>query len=160
MRTVRNMSPSLGDRLSTAIATGLGVGYVPKAPGTAASLVAMGLWYWWYPTHGIQWIGCATLIPLGIWAAGRFEKRLGRHDPSQAVIDEVAGMWLALAALPRSLGVACAAFLLFRVLDIFKPPPIRQAGQVPGGVGIMLDDVVAGLIVRVGLGLALAVLAR
>ena len=142
--------------LSASIATAGGIGYAPLAPGTAASLVAAGLWYWWYPADGIQWATCGIAVVIGTWAADRFAKRLGTSDPSQVVIDEVAGMWLALAGLPRSAGIACLAFLLFRVLDIVKIPPIRQLERLPGGVGIMLDDLAAGLLTRLVLALALA----
>ncbi len=69
----------------------------------------------------------------------------GKSDPSEVVIDELAGQWFALIALPHTIGYGIAAFVLFRIFDIFKPPPIKQLERLPGGWGVMLDDVAAGV---------------
>jgi phosphatidylglycerophosphatase A len=80
----------------------------------------------------------------GIWAGGRIERLAGRTDPGLIVIDEVAGMMLCVLLLPRTVGILIAAFFCFRVLDIVKPFPARQAQSLPGGFGIMVDDLAAG----------------
>ena len=133
-------------RVSTAVGTVCGAGYAPVAPGTVGSLVAAAAWYLWYPSHTTQWVVCAVVIAVGWWAAHVVSRRSNQEDPSEVIIDEVAGMWLALAALPRTVPVVVIAFLLFRALDITKIPPMKQLERVPGGSGIMLDDLAAGLI--------------
>jgi phosphatidylglycerophosphatase A len=91
----------------------------------------------------------------GVAASTRLAARLGRKDPGAAVVDEVVGMWLALLFLPFTPATAVAAFLLFRILDVFKPWPARQFESLPAGWGIMTDDVMAGvyanLLLRAGL---------
>ena len=139
------------DALSWMIATVCGAGQAPVAPGTWASLLAAGVWYWGPQERWIHWTACAITIMAGWWAAGRCARHLGQADPSCVVVDEVAGMWLALIGLPRTFPVLIAGFLLFRLLDISKCPPIRQLERVQGGAGIMLDDVAAGLISRAAL---------
>jgi phosphatidylglycerophosphatase A len=95
-----------------------------------------------------------ALFGLGVAAASRIERAAGRKDPSIVVIDEVVGMLVALWALPFQAGEALAAFLCFRLFDIVKPYPIRRLERQPGGWGIMLDDVLAGLyanaVIRLG----------
>jgi phosphatidylglycerophosphatase A len=90
-------------------------------------------------------LALAAVTAAGTWAAGRAEQVLGRHDDSRITIDEVAGMLTALLFLPARLEVAAAAFALFRVLDIAKPWPVRSAEGLPGGLGVMADDLVAGV---------------
>jgi len=85
----------------------------------------------------------ATLI--GLWAAEHAERALGTKDPGVIVIDEVAGMTLAVLTLPLTAPVLAVAFVLFRVFDVVKPIPARQAQTLHGGVGVMLDDLIAGL---------------
>ena len=82
---------------------------------------------------------------LGIWAAGREEARVGVRDPSSVVVDEVAGMLVALIAAPPGLGWALALFCLFRVFDVWKPYPIHRLQDLPGGWGIVADDLLAGV---------------
>ncbi len=82
---------------------------------------------------------------IGVITANGVIQTSGNSDPSEVVIDEVAGQWIALIALPHTLGYGIAAFGLFRILDIFKPPPIQQLERLPGGWGVMLDDVAAGI---------------
>ena len=137
---------------STRIATVFGIGFMPFAPGTLASLAALPVG-WWIATLG-QWptLFAVTLAVtlLGIWASGQHAKTMGLNDPSDCVIDEVAGQWFALVIV-AALGmlhhpvVLAIAFLMFRALDILKPWPISRFEKYPGGYGIMLDDVVAGL---------------
>jgi len=120
------------------------VGYSPVAPGTAGSLLALFiLWVFPFSSLGLV-LALLVIVGVGGWAAGRAERLLGRKDPSPVVIDEIAGMFLSVLALPRSLGLLLVAFLLFRVLDIVKPFPIRQSQILSAGLGIMLDDLIAG----------------
>ncbi len=132
------------DYVAAAIAS-CGVGFFPTASGTFASLCAVIAWL---PLsqctlpHRIEAILIASI--LGVWASGRTEKNWG-HDPSQTVIDEVAGQWITLLLVPRHPVLFAAGFLLFRLFDITKPPPIRRLEKLSGGLGIMADDWLAGL---------------
>ena len=139
--------------LSIWIATGLGAGYFPVAPGTAGSAVGLALVvaFRQVPLEPLVLaVGLAALTGLlfvvGVWSAGKAEKVFGRVDPGQVVIDEVAGQILTFVATPRVTWIGLiAGFLLFRGFDIVKPFPARRAERFPGGWGIMLDDLVAGL---------------
>jgi len=136
------------------IATAFGSGYSPVAPGTAGSLV--GLLLFW-PLAGLSWpvqaAACVAVFLVGTMAAGRVARDVGQEDPGLVVVDEVMGMWVTLVGLPFSPLTAVAGFLLFRVMDIFKPWPARSLEDLPGGLGIMADDAAAGvyanLLVRV-----------
>lgn len=142
------------------LATGGGIGYSPVAPGTVASLCAL-LIVWLLPFASLGLLLAVALATgVGGWAAGRTERLLGRRDPSAVVIDEIAGMWLSVVALPRWPLVFLAAFLLFRLFDIAKPFPIRQSEKFSGGLGIMLDDLIAGVYTLAVLWGLLAVLGR
>jgi phosphatidylglycerophosphatase A len=141
------------NRLAWLIATACGIGRAPIASGTVASAVAAGLWVILHPGLGAEWAVCGAMIVAGVWAADRVAKRLGDDDPSVVVIDEFAGMWLALLGLPMTLPVVCAAFLLFRFFDIGKFPPMKQLERLPGGWGIMADDAGAGCLTRLLLSL-------
>jgi phosphatidylglycerophosphatase A len=130
-------------RVARLIASGLGTGFAPRAPGTAGSLAALlvgavllKLPVWVLPL-------CIIAVTLaGLWATARAG---GADDPGWVVIDEVAGQWIALLPLarPTPLGLL-AAFALFRLLDITKPGPIGWADRQHGAVGVMADDVIAG----------------
>ena len=127
------------------IASSAGAGYFPVAPGTAGSLVAaVGLWLIPFSRVGL-WAALAAVIAVGIWASHRVEEVLGRKDPGVIVIDEVAGMMVAVLLLPRTPGVLLWAFLLFRLFDIWKPFPAREAQALRGGLGVVVDDLVAGV---------------
>jgi len=139
--------------LSIWIATGLGAGYFPVAPGTAGSAVGLALVIAFRQTR-LESPALAVclaaftglLFAVGVWSAGNAEKVFGCVDPRQVVIDEVAGQILTFVATPRVSWIGLiAGFLLFRGFDIIKPFPARQAERIPGGWGIMLDDLVAGL---------------
>ncbi len=132
------------------VATGAGSGYAPIAPGTAGSGVGLLLYL---PLAGLSGAAYLAIVggisALGVWAAERAERLFGQRDDGRITIDEVAGMLLTLAFLPRRLDVVVAGFLLFRLFDIAKPPPIRAAESLPGGLGVMTDDLVAGLYANV-----------
>ena len=146
----------LVDRLASVVATGLGSGYSPVAPGTAGS--AVGLLLFW-PLRGLAWpwqlAAVAILSVVGALAAGRVAGKLGLEDPGLVVVDEVAGQWLTLVALPFTPVTALVGFLAFRAMDIMKPWPARDLERLHGGWGIMADDLAAGvyahLLLRVGL---------
>ncbi len=128
------------------VATGAGSGYSPVAPGTVGSAVGLLLYL---PLAGLGGAVYLALVGgislLGVWAAGRAEALFGQRDDGRITIDEVAGMLLSLAFLPCRLEVVLTGFLLFRLFDIAKPPPLRAAESLPGGWGVMTDDLLAGV---------------
>ena len=149
------------DRLFLFIATGAGSGYLPKAPGTWGTLV--GLLLWW-PLAGLSLAAylaaVAVLFIVGVASAGAAEKILDRGDPGVVVIDEIVGVLIALAAAPLHPVAALAGFALFRLFDIAKPFPVGWLDRhLHGGLGIMLDDVAAGLYALLVLHLGLWLLA-
>ena len=113
-----------------------GLGFLTKMPGTLGSAAAC-IFYVLLP---IPWWGILALGAVGVWAAGACARAMGAEDPGAIVVDEAVGMWVSLYALP--------AFFLFRVVDILKPFPVSTAERLPGGVGIMADDVVGGVMVN------------
>jgi phosphatidylglycerophosphatase A len=137
---------SWGDRLLLLLLTAGGVGYAPVGPGTAGSvlglLLAWGLAAW---GAGAVFLGALVCAALTALLAGRAEVLLDRRDPPAVVLDEMAGMLLATAAIPRHWAFAAAAFGCFRLLDIWKPLGIRRAQALPRGAGILADDLLAGL---------------
>lgn len=143
---------ALPTTFSTKIATLFSIGRVPMVPGTLASAAALPVGWWIAAIGGwMTLLVCAIAITfLGIWACGRQAKLAGVEDPSECVIDEAAGQWFALvpvAYVGRTYTVLALlfVFVLFRVLDILKPWPISRLERLPGGLGIMADDVLAGL---------------
>ena len=130
------------------IATWFGVGLVKWAPGTVTSLVALPIA--WVLRHytGSLGLAIATLVLLvvGIWASARFERQTGTHDSSRIVVDEVVGQWAALLLVPADVALYAIGFVLFRIFDVLKPWPISLIDRkVGGGLGVMLDDVLAGI---------------
>ena len=132
------------------LATVLGAGRLRPGPGTWGSLAALVLW-----SAGARLLPpslrvaaaltfAAVVLAVGIRAAGLVAREVGDEDPSFVVIDEVAGQLLAFTGIPLHWKSLLAAFILFRVFDIWKPPPLRRLERIPGGAGIMLDDVGAG----------------
>jgi phosphatidylglycerophosphatase A len=137
-------------RAARLIATWFGCGYSPIGPGTAGSLAALAIA--WPLVHYAGWQPLWFLLPVvaltgpGIWAAGVTARELQLKDPGLVVVDEVLGQWLALAgARTLNLKSWIAAFALFRLFDIWKPPPVRQLEALPGGTGIVADDLMAGI---------------
>lgn len=127
------------------------------APGTVASaLAALALWAIPFSAGGLVVFFLAVTL-VGAWAAHRTEQILGGKDPGAIVIDEIAGMTLAVLALPRTPGVLAVSFMLFRLFDITKPFPARVSQRLPGGAGVMIDDLVAGLYALATLALLRAV---
>ena len=138
------------NRLALALATWFGCGYFPWGPGTigslAAVLIAMALHLWLGAGRLALLAMTLVLLAPAIWASTNTASLVGRPDPGIVVVDEVLGQWVTL------LGTAVfhwktllAGFLLFRLLDIWKPWPVRQFEKLPGGAGIVADDLAAGI---------------
>jgi len=138
------------DRIAWLLATWFGCGLSPFAPGTAgsagglAAALAAAHWFGWGRTELVWAIG--AIIGPSIWAADRVAAGLGAKDPGRVVVDEVAGQWIALCGATHFTWISvAAAFLLFRLFDIWKPFPARRLEALPGGPGIVADDLAAGV---------------
>lgn len=144
--------------LARLIATGFYTGYAPVASGTFGTLpgVVMAVAMAAYFGPAAYTVSLVAIIVVCVWAADRHAAELRIKDPSVIVSDEIAGMLVAIAYLPISPLTLFIAFLLFRFFDILKPPPLRQAEGLPGGIGICADDLLAGLISNVLLRAAIA----
>jgi phosphatidylglycerophosphatase A len=143
------------DRVAYAIATGLGAGFTPKAPGTVGALEGVGLFLVIHALDPGQSPSLLALIIInvvlfaaGVWASNRTCEITGLVDPSSIVIDEVSGQLIALTPLvffpSLSIPAVIIGFVLFRLFDIFKPYPIRILERLHGGLGVMADDALAG----------------
>jgi phosphatidylglycerophosphatase A len=155
METRGGGSPSVGF-FTKAFASGLFSGYSPIASGTVGS--GVGLAFYCIPGFEQLYVIlplCLIVYVVGVRTAAAMETVYG-HDPGEVTIDEVLGMWISLAFLPKEILIAVVAFFVFRILDIIKPYPARRFDNTPGGTGIMLDDVVSGLYTNLLLQLALA----
>jgi len=135
---------TLSDRLVVAIATGVYVGYLPPAPGTLGSLLGL-LLLWPLKPGTVQVLVTLFLIGVGILVADQAARVIGGQDPPAIVIDEIAGIAVATLLLPPQVPERVVAFVIFRVFDVIKPFPARQAERLPGGFGIVGDDLIAGL---------------
>lgn len=135
---------TLSDRLVVAIATGVYVGYLPPAPGTLGSLLGL-LLLWPLKPGTVQVLVTLFLIGVGIVVADRAARVIGGQDPPAIVIDEIAGIAVATLLLPPQVQERVVAFVIFRLFDVIKPFPARQAERLPGGFGIVGDDLIAGL---------------
>ncbi|MBP0050064.1 phosphatidylglycerophosphatase A [Marinobacterium sp. AK62] len=130
------------------LAFGLGSGAAPRAPGTFGTLAAVPLWYLMAQGSLILYLSLTlAAFVIGIWLCGRTSRDLGVHDHGGIVWDEFVGYWITMIAVPVNWIWALAGFILFRLFDIWKPWPIRPVDRrVHGGLGIMLDDVLAGVL--------------
>jgi phosphatidylglycerophosphatase A len=129
------------------IATGFGSGRLSPAPGTWGTLAAWVLALIWGPK--LMLIALPMAVAGGLWAIRKYQDRSGEHDPGMIVIDEWAGIWVALAFTTTTFEMVLA-LVLFRILDIWKPWPIRWLDKnVSGAMGVMLDDIAAGLLAGV-----------
>lgn len=134
-----------------AVSTLLGVGHLRPGPGTWASAITVLIWFMvarllpgnWQIVAAISWTALATA--LGIPAATREARRCGAQDPSHVVVDEMAGQMLTLVGAPIEWKTLVAGFILFRCFDILKPPPLRRLERFPEGLGIVVDDLGAGV---------------
>ena len=131
--------------MAVLVATVFGAGYSPVAPGTVGSAVTV-LLLWLIPfSRGGLVLFLVVVIAVGTWAAHIAERRLGGKDPGAIVIDEVAGMTLSVVLFPLTPAVLLGGFVLFRIFDVVKPPPAHASQRLGGGVGVMIDDLIAGL---------------
>lgn len=130
------------------IATFFNIGRISKAPGTIATIATIPLWWALAQTGPLIYMAVTILlIPLGIFAAEAYEAQASEHDAKEIVIDEVVGFLITMTWLPLTWQSLMFGFVIFRFLDIVKPPPIRQLDRrVKGGLGVMIDDVAAGVI--------------
>jgi len=140
----------MASKLALPLATWFGCGYFPGAPGTVGSAAALAMawllvrYAGWRPWHFAAL--ALLMLPLAIWAAGVTARKLGIRDPGVVVVDEVVGQWITLAGGGAlSWKSLLGAFLLFRLFDVWKPAPVRRLESLPGGAGIVADDVMAGL---------------
>jgi phosphatidylglycerophosphatase A len=150
------------NQLIMAVATGLYVGNLPKAPGTWGSLAALLPWFFLRDLSSAVycWV-VAALFVIGFFAAGSAEKILDTADAGVIVIDEIVGMFITLAMAPAHPLAWLLGFLLFRFFDIVKPFPVSWFDQrIHGGIGIMMDDVMAGLYAFLSLQLIWLVIGR
>ncbi len=163
------------ERLAFHIATVLGLGDKLPAPGTTAGSLPAIIGWWlamlWLPTAearlGATLVGSVLVLVVGVWASQTESARRGKGDPGPVVIDEVAGQWLTMVPAllllePQTalnLGLAAiAGFFLFRLFDVWKPWPVGLFEALPGGIGIMADDVAAAVYAAAVLGVALYLL--
>jgi phosphatidylglycerophosphatase A len=137
----------LVDRLGVFFATCGYVGYAPVAPGTFGSAAGLAVFAAVRASGStlVEVAVIAGLFAIGIWSAAAAERHWGRVDPAQVVMDEVAGMLITLAFLPVTITGAIVAFLIFRVFDVIKPWPAGRFEKLPGGLGVMADDAMAGI---------------
>jgi phosphatidylglycerophosphatase A len=143
VRNKQRIKPQVSIRVFASL---FGAGYSPFASGTVGSALALAL-YWFIEPLELWWVLASLSVVVflaGIPASTRMEAYHG-DDPSVVVIDEAVGMWLSLMLLPKSIGIAIAAFLVFRIFDIVKPWPANYFDRMHGGFGIMMDDVAAGI---------------
>ena len=140
------------------IATALGVGYVPFAPGTFGSAAGLVLWWLLPASPVVHAIAIVAVFAVGAWSGSIAERHFRRSDPGQVVIDEVLGMLITLFLVPVGWPGAIAGFFFFRAADIVKPFPANRLEALHGGIGIMADDAMAGIYanmcLRATLGLA------
>jgi len=140
----------MAGKVAKAIATWFGCGYSPIAPGTAGSAAALAIAWLLLEKAGWQALHVGALaiafLPLAVWASDSTALQLKRKDPGLVVVDEVVGQWITISgATSLSWKAYLGAFLLFRLLDIWKPPPARRLESLRGGFGIVADDAMAGI---------------
>ncbi len=139
------------------LATGGYVGHAPFASGTFGSLVGLPIVYLLSKANGALALILVVALVLGaVWVAHKAESALQAKDPGCIVIDEIAGMCVTMLFIPLTLTTGIAGFFLFRLFDVIKPPPIRQVERkLHGGWGVVMDDVVAGVMANIVLRLGI-----
>ncbi len=138
--------PRAGRAIRRLLATGFGAGYLPRAPGTFGTLVGVPIaWLLAGLPFAPHAAAILVLFAAGLPLCGGLARELGRHDPREIVWDEVVGLQFALFFSARNLEFYVLGFMLFRLFDIMKPPPLTGLERLPGGIGIMADDVGAGV---------------
>jgi len=136
-----------------AVATCLGVGYAPLASGTAGTLAAVGIYLagWGVGGHYGVLLLALLVTAAGVPAASILEKQVGYHDPSEVVVDEVAGFLVTMIFVEPAVWTVIAGFLMFRALDVLKPWPASALERLPGGWGIVADDLACGVMANAAL---------
>ena len=147
-------------RLALLVATVMGVGYAPFAPGTFGTAAGLLLWAVLPTAPAVQALAILALFAVGSWSGSVAERHFGRTDPGQVVVDEVMGMLITLFMIPVGWWGAVAGFLIFRVADVLKPFPANRLERLPGGVGVMADDAMAAVYANVALRVALMFVAH
>jgi phosphatidylglycerophosphatase A len=137
--------------IALGLATSLGVGYVPVAPGTIGSLVGLLVWAALPVSPTIHAVTIALMFVVGSWSGSVAEMHFEREDPGPVVIDEVMGMLITLFLNPVGWLGALTGFLLFRIFDVIKPYPSNRLERLPGGVGVMADDAMAAVYANLAL---------
>jgi phosphatidylglycerophosphatase A len=139
------------EKISKLLATCFYCGYLPKAPGTWGSLLSAIVCYFLVPTQGFfPLVFVPVVFVIGSYSAQVMEKESGIHDDPRIVIDEFLGFYVSVFYLPPKLSVFIVSFIAFRLFDILKPGPVRRIDRsVKGGVGVMLDDLVAGFFANI-----------
>jgi phosphatidylglycerophosphatase A len=138
-----------------ALATALGAGYIPFAPGTMGSIVGLVVWALLPASAGAQAAVIVVLFVVGAWSGTVAERHFHKTDPSEVVVDEVMGMLVTLFLNPVGWKGVVVGFLLFRLFDIIKPYPARQLEHLHGGVGVMADDFMAAVYANLALRVAI-----
>jgi phosphatidylglycerophosphatase A len=131
------------------------IGYLPFIPGTFGSLASILLFYFIKDNVIIFALCTSTLIIIGLWIAGEAEKIFDKKDSKYIVIDEASGMLISLIGVPYDIKLVIIAFILFRILDTLKPYPAGKSQGLKGGLGVMSDDIIAGLYTNIIIQLAL-----
>jgi phosphatidylglycerophosphatase A len=148
------------NRFYIALSSFFYVGYLPLVPGTFGSIAGLAVFYFIKGNAALFGLGTLGFIVLGFLSAGKAERIIGKKDPKYIVIDEVSGMLLSLVFLPHDARVVVCAFVLFRLLDTFKPYPAGRLQNLKGSLGIMSDDLIAALytnlVLQVAIRLAVA----
>ncbi len=134
------------DKIIKVLATGFGAGLSPVMPGTAGTLVGVLLCLVFLPLHWVfRFIFVAVLVGVAVYVSGRAEEIYGKKDDQRIVIDEIAGFLLAMLPVAINFLNLALAFVLFRIFDIWKPYPLRKFQEFPGGWGVVVDDIGAGI---------------
>ena len=132
------------------LSTGLGVGFIPGAPGSYATAVSAVIYWYFLPENALWYsIILAAGMALSFWLSGEAEKLFGKIDDQRIVIDEIIGFWFAAAFLPKSIWITIACIVLFRIFDVKKFYVIKKLQGLPGGYGVVMDDVAAGVVSNV-----------
>ena len=135
-----------GHRAALWVATGFGIGRAPVAPGTFGTLLGVPVYLLLQPLSTYVYVAAVSLLfVLGAWVSHSAEQQLGRHDHPAIVCDEVVGYLITMWQAPFGLWWAVTGFVLFRLVDIAKPYPVSQMERLPGGIGVMADDALAGV---------------
>ncbi len=154
------MKTKAGRLFRRALSSLMFLGYAPIAPGTVGSAVAVACMYLLWkktplifapPLHAFQWVGMVAVAAIAILACRRINEVFDDHDPPQVVIDEFAGQVLTFFMVPLSIRTLILGFFLFRFFDIVKPYPVYKAEEIEEGVGVAMDDIIAGVYANVSM---------